>query len=163
MLSALVAIHGDTFKLTTCVGKPELAATSLNVNIYYLCTDRNASDACSLLATHLLNVWKQLRVCACACMCMLVFTGFKCYFFCQKVCLVEKKQKKVGQEPMALLLCSDWARRQTSKNFSGNKNGSSKEKQESWKPLTQLGDLIKNLYIRCSHDTFVFLEKKKRF
>lgn len=64
---------------------------------------------------------------------------------------------------MALLLRSDWARRQTSKNFSGNKNGSSKEKQESWKPLTQLGDLIKNLYIRCSHDTFVFLEKKKTF
>lgn len=55
MLSALVAIHGDTFKLTY-VGKPELAATSLNVNIYYLCTDRNASDACSLLATRLLGV-----------------------------------------------------------------------------------------------------------
>lgn len=56
MLSALVAIHGDAFKVTTYVGKPELAATSLNVNIYYLCTDRNASDACSLLATRLSGV-----------------------------------------------------------------------------------------------------------
>lgn len=39
----------------------------------------------------------------------------------------KKSRKKVGQEPMGLCLRSDWARRQTSKNFSGKKMGAVKK------------------------------------
>lgn len=101
---------------------PELALTSLNVNIYYLCTDHDTSDApCWLhVCLECVCVWKWIQVC-------LHWLVLNVNFFVRG-CGWVKKQKKVGQEPMALHLCSNWPRREKTKTL--RKNGSKQKKSK---------------------------------
>lgn len=80
------------------------------------------------------NACACLRVCVCVRVSSLVLNviflsaGVVWWNFREK-----KSRKKVGQEPMVLCLRSDWAWRQTSKNFSGKKMGAVKESKRVWK------------------------------
>lgn len=69
-----LTVHGDAREHFTYTHEPDLALTTLNVNIYYLCTDHDTSDTpCWLLVC---------LVCLKARVYVFVFTGFKCSFFC---------------------------------------------------------------------------------
>jgi len=50
---------------STYTHTPELALTSLNVNIYYLCTDHDTSDAPCWLRVRLVSVCESVCVCVC--------------------------------------------------------------------------------------------------
>lgn len=79
-----VTVRGDGRKHPTHTHKPELALTSLNVNIYYLCTDHDTSDA---------PCWLPVCESECRCVYVFVFTGFKCSFFCRGMWLGETLEK----------------------------------------------------------------------
>lgn len=86
----------ETEKRILPTHKPELALTSLNVNIYYLCTDHDTSDAPSWLHVCLVRACvcerervKEIEIeceCVCVYVCVrmrmraFVLTGFKCSF-----------------------------------------------------------------------------------
>lgn len=102
----------------------------------YLLPNHDSSDA-----PYWLHVCLVCSVCVCVrecmreseCMCayVFVFTGFKCSFLSRDVVEwnLKKKQKKIGQEPMALHLCSNWPRRKNSKNF-GKMGAKSKAREK---------------------------------
>lgn len=116
--------HTNTHTHTqTHTHKPELALTSLNVNIYYLCTDHDTSDAPCWLHVCLMNVCARVRESKKASasvvyvrLCSLVLNV---HFLSGDVVgwNFRKSRKKVGREPMALRLRSNWGRREKSKNL----------------------------------------------